>query len=168
MERTRSSLLARLKSSPTEVDWEVFYRDYGGAILAYARKLGLTEHAADDILQETMVRLMRLLPTFQYDPNIGRFRNFVFTITHRRVQATLRRARRHEAVSLDDDGDPDLPSLAETPADDSAPVPSDELDREWKRSLCEEAVRRLLNDPAIHSQTLQQRSALWRGISTAV
>jgi len=154
MERTRSSLLARMKS-PSEADWEDFYRDYCGLILAYARKLGLSEQAAEDVLQETMVTLMRLLPGFDYNPHIGKFRNFVLTITHRRVQAAQRRARRHETVSLDGESDPEQPPLGETLVDDRAAADADGFDRAWQQSLFEEAVRRLLNDPAISAQTLE-------------
>jgi RNA polymerase sigma-70 factor (ECF subfamily) len=141
--------------SPSEADWEDFYRDYCGVILAYARKLGLSEQAAQDVLQETMVTLMRLLPAFEYDPHIGKFRNFVLTITHRRVQAALRRARRHETVSLDDGSDPEQPPLGETLVDDRAAADPDGFDRAWHQSLFEEAVRRLFNDPALSAQTLE-------------
>jgi DNA-directed RNA polymerase specialized sigma24 family protein len=44
-----------------------------GGDLRYARKLGLDETQAQDVLQETMVALMRILPEFAYDRNKGSF-----------------------------------------------------------------------------------------------
>jgi RNA polymerase sigma-70 factor, ECF subfamily len=155
MEPTRSSLLARLKSSSGEEDWETLYRTYCGVVQAYARKLGLDEHAAEDVLQETMVALMRRLPGFEYDPERGKFRNFVFTITHRAVQAKLRRAHRQEAVSLDQTDETGLPPLKESIPDERGSAPSDELELNWKNSLREEAFRRLLSDPTIKGRTLE-------------
>lgn len=154
MEQTRSSLLERLKTSPAEADWETLYRTYCGVILGYARKVGLGEHAAEDVLQETMVTLMRLLPAFQYDPKRGKFRNFVFTITHRAAQVTLRRARRHHTISLDEAGDEDQPPLGDTLPDERTEAPSDGLEVNWRLSLQEEALRRLLSDPTVKGQTL--------------
>jgi DNA-directed RNA polymerase specialized sigma24 family protein len=46
-------------------------RDVLGGVLGYARKLGLDDVSSQDVLQETMVALMRVLPGFQYDPRRG-------------------------------------------------------------------------------------------------
>ena len=155
MEPTRQSLLLRLKNAPTDAAWEEFYQAYWVVILSYAQKLGLEQHSAEDVLQETMVALMRILPRFEYRPERGKFRNFVFTITHRKTQAALRRARRMAEIPLDGASDDDRPSLAETLADEKEMLPSESLDVKWQESLQEEALRRLLNDPTIKGQTLE-------------
>ena len=80
---TQVSLLNRLKFGDAEQDWERFYYAYADMIVRYARKLGLDENAAYDVLQDTMVALMSVLKRFEYDPKKGKFRSFLFTIVRR-------------------------------------------------------------------------------------
>jgi DNA-directed RNA polymerase specialized sigma24 family protein len=40
-------------------DWELFYNQYRDVIFCFSRRQGLDESAACDVLQETMVLLMR-------------------------------------------------------------------------------------------------------------
>lgn len=96
---TNETLLERVKSMDAHGAWQEFYKAYWSAILRYARKLGLNQHQAEEVLQETMVTLMRQLPGFTYDRGKGKFRNFLLTIVHRKSLAALRRARRESESS---------------------------------------------------------------------
>lgn len=145
---TSETLLDRLKVENAHDAWREFYHLYWGAVLRYARKLGLSEHQAEEVLQETMVTLIRLLPTFVYDRRKGRFRNFLLTIVHRKSLAKLRNARRNLALPLDllnSDYSPDI--------FDHNNAAAAEARARWREALGEEALRRLRDDPALGENT---------------
>lgn len=153
MDATRVTLIERVRNTTDDRAWEEFYATYWGVILRYARKLGLSEDGAQDVLQETMIGLMRLLPTFQYNPTKGRFRNVVLTIAHRRALAAFRRAARSKEQSLDEpSGDNDLSPVDNLPA--PATDSPESLDGKlWQESIYEEAVTRVKRDPALQAIT---------------
>ncbi len=136
---TNETLLDRLKVETAHEAWEEFYRGYSTAVMRYAMRLGLDHARAEDVLQETMVVLMRLLPTFAYDRRRGRFRNFLLTITHRQALGILRRAKRRGEVPLQQTTECAAPE---------APAP--EL---WEDALLAQAVENMRRDPAMEPRT---------------
>ncbi len=154
MQTTRASLLEELGEGGRERAWEEFYTRYWGVIMRYAQKLGLEAQDAEDVLQETMVTLMRVLPEFEYDRGRGRFRNFLLTIVHRKSLAALRRARRRCEIPLEseDSGGSGLELSRRIASDCSGPERSDEM--AWRQSVMEEAVQRLRRDGGIREETL--------------
>src|SRR4051812_13573087 len=98
---TRLSLIHRLKGAPAQADWEHFYSKYSTVILSFAQKRGLDEHSACDALQETMMVVMRKLPTFEYDAERGRFRNWLLTIVANKVRESVRRSHVDKLLSMD-------------------------------------------------------------------
>lgn len=153
MINTNETLLDRLRTVQAHDAWQEFYKAYWSAILRYARKLGLNEHQSHDVLQETMVALMRILPDFEYDRRKGKFRNFLLTIVHRKSLTALRRAKGVPDVSLDSD-DPwgrgalhDILPAAASNADET------EAQQRWRESIMEEALARLAKNPALEEGT---------------
>ena len=144
---TRESLLGRLKFGEAEEAWKEFYHLYWGAILRYSRKLGLPQHQAEEVLQETMVTLMRVLPRFTYDRGKGKFRNFLLTIVHRKALAMLRRTSRKTEVPWDDARDGTADAF-----DNGGSVEAEALAR-WRDSLWEEAIRRVRDDARLAENT---------------
>ena len=147
---TSESLLDRLRTLDGHTAWQEFYRLYWGAILCYARKLGLDEHAAQEVLQETMVALMRILPGFAYDRRKGRFRNFLLTIVHRKSLAALRRTRRER------DSRAPWAESEHTIGDDAAGSDREadaEAKTAWREALVGEAMRELKADPGLEAHT---------------
>jgi len=150
--QTRESFLARLKDSPGNSAWEAFYERYSGVILCFCRKQGLGEFDSRDVLQETMVLLMRKLPDFNYDPERGRFRNWLLALVAGKVRDACRRARRARTVSLDDHG----PEVNE-PTKLAFLVQGDGADRilekAWMQGLVEEALKNIAADPRTRPET---------------
>lgn len=146
---TQASLLARLSSASREGDWELFYAKYAMVIVSFAQKQALDEHGARDVLQETMLVVMRKLPQFTYAPEKGRFRNWLLSIVANKVREARRRSRAHRLVSLEatESGEP----LHEPSVEAQA---SGELEAAWRQSLLEEALRRLLDDPHTKPETV--------------
>jgi RNA polymerase sigma factor (sigma-70 family) len=143
MFNTSCSLLDQLKSPDAHRAWERFYGEYWMVILSYGRKIGLSDADAHDVLQETMVALMGLLPTFAYDPARGKFRNFLLTIVHRKALGIFRRTQK--TVPLPEHGRMEPATL---------PVqPEAEDDVLWRESLLGEALRQLAAAPDLDPQT---------------
>lgn len=153
MEPTRITLLERLRKADAHAAWEDFYGIYGRPVLAFAMKCGLAEHDARDVLQETMLVLVRKMPEFRYDPAIGKFRNYLFTIVQKKCLAARRRAMRRGEVSLETPSSEDAQPLMERLLDEGSPNPSSALQMEWRTNLREEALRRLREDPTTQEQT---------------
>jgi RNA polymerase sigma-70 factor (ECF subfamily) len=149
MIETNESLLGRLRIADAHGAWQEFFDAYWGAILRYGQKLGLSANQAEEVLQETMVVLMRILPRFDYDPRKGRFRNFLLTIVHRRALAVMERNSRRQPVVWSEVLEGDLAD----PFGNSESAEREARDR-WRDSLLEEAIRRLREDPRLAEKTL--------------
>ncbi len=145
---TSESLLDRLKLDEAQEAWREFYHLYWAAILRYARKLGLSEHEAEEVLQETMVTLMRILPEFAYDRNRGKFRNFLLTIVHRKSLALMRRSSRRTEIEWREERETET---LDPFGNDRAPA-QETLVR-WREVLMEEAVRRVRADSRTQDAT---------------
>jgi len=147
---TSKSLLDQLRTDNAHDAWSEFYHLYWRVILRYVRKLGLSQQEAEDVLQETMVTLMRLLPDFTYDRRKGRFRNFLLTIVHRKCLAVLRRSRRERESQTTWIGAASSDSAASFAAD--AAVEPEALNN-WRVALLAEALRELRTDPTLDEHT---------------
>ena len=150
---TRLSLLHRLKEGSANADWEHFYKKYSAVILSFAQKQGLDEHSASDALQETMMVVMRKLPTFDYDAQKGRFRNWLLTIVANKVREARRRAHHDKLISMDGLPADGADSLHEKLATEE-PGASESVEDAWRQSLIEEALKLVLIDPRTRPETV--------------
>lgn len=91
MSETRLSLLVRVRNLGDGRSWGEFHAIYRPLIFGYLRGLGLKEHDADDLTQEVFRRLMVILPTFELNRRQGRFRTYLWRLTHNTL---IDRARR--------------------------------------------------------------------------
>ncbi|HLP78424.1 MAG TPA: sigma-70 family RNA polymerase sigma factor [Candidatus Paceibacterota bacterium] len=88
---TRATLLNRLKNLQDDPSWQDFYNIYSRLIRDLAIKAGMGRAEAEDVLQETMLAVARQMPTFKYDPSLGSFKSWLFTIAKCRIADQLRR-----------------------------------------------------------------------------
>jgi RNA polymerase sigma-70 factor (ECF subfamily) len=89
--------------------WEDFVSRYQPMILGWCRQWFPRE--ADDMAQEVFVKLVSCLGRYDYDPQKGRFRGWLKTVTHH-LMAALK--RRPQLPVIDDQV---LLDVAEAPAD---------------------------------------------------
>jgi len=82
---TRVSLLNRLPNLQDNATWEEFFEIYWKLIFGVARKAGLTEVEAEDVVQETMFAVMKHIPDFKYDPAKGSFKTWLLNMTRWRI-----------------------------------------------------------------------------------
>ncbi len=81
---TRSSLLLRLRGNDDHA-WAEFFRIYAPAVFRYALRRGLQTSDAEDMAQEVMIEIARGIKNFTYQPEKGRFRDWLGTIAWRRI-----------------------------------------------------------------------------------
>lgn len=99
---TQHSLVARLQSAASNADWERFYFLYERPLLAFAASHSLDESDCRDVLQETMVKMLRSGFT-RFNPSKGRFTGFLFNVAKGCVVDAIRRRSRQQSrqVPLD-------------------------------------------------------------------
>jgi hypothetical protein len=65
---TRQSLLARLRDWHDQAGWREFFETYWRLIYNVARRTGLPDAEAQDVVQNTFIYLARRMPNFRYEP----------------------------------------------------------------------------------------------------
>ena len=88
---TRASLLHRLKNWQDDRSWQDFFNVYWKLIYGVARKAGLSDAEAQDVVQETLISVAKHMPTFQYDPSIGSFKAWLLNMTRWRISGQFRK-----------------------------------------------------------------------------
>jgi RNA polymerase sigma factor (sigma-70 family) len=103
--RTRQTLIERVKNQHDEKSWEEFVRVYRDYIYAVIRRMNISEHDADDLLQQVLLNLWKNLPSLDYN-QIKRFRSVLSTVTKHRVIDFIRKrsgdAKRLEKAGRDE------------------------------------------------------------------
>jgi RNA polymerase sigma factor (sigma-70 family) len=103
--RTRQTLIERVKNQHDEQSWEEFVRVYQDYIYTVIRRMGISEHDADDLRQQVLLKLWNNLPTLDFN-QIKRFRSVLSTVTKHCVIDFCRKrnsdAKRLEKVGKDE------------------------------------------------------------------
>jgi RNA polymerase sigma-70 factor (ECF subfamily) len=97
---TSTHLLEGLLRGGQETLWSEFDARYRPIILGVCRHLGLDEHGAADVAQETLAQFLRDYRAGKYDRQRGRLRAWIIGIArHRLAEAFRQQARRPAAAS---------------------------------------------------------------------
>ena len=140
---TRASLLKRLKNWQDQASWKDFFDTYWRLIYGVARKAGLTDADAQDVVQETIISVAKAMPGFKYDPAVGSFKGWLKQLTRWRIHDLLRKKQyqdhgrrlpREQALSF---------STANDLADTSVPDLDQLWNEEWQKNLTEAALARI-------------------------
>ena len=138
---TRQSLLSRLRSWDNQDSWYEFFELYSRLIYGVARRSGLAESEAEEVVQETVIAVAKEMPGFKYDRLKGSFKGWLLVITRRRIADQLRRRYRHVGPGLADIEDPQVAAELARVTDGS------ELesvwDDEWQTHLRAAALERV-------------------------
>ena len=92
---TQNSLVFRLQRGGSEVDWMRFYELYEGPILALAASRSLNQAECQDVLQETMVKMLQR-GFAEFDRSKGRFTSWLFRFANHCIIDALRRRSREQ------------------------------------------------------------------------
>jgi len=91
---TSATLLEQLRLYGSDTDWCQFYERYARLIYLYVVKRSNNETLAVEVVQETMVNMLKTINDFHYNPDNGQFRSFLFRIVHARIHDAYSRLRR--------------------------------------------------------------------------
>ena len=140
---THTTLLARLSEGCDQAAWREFYDRYGELIRSFARRRGLQPSDREDTLQDVMMSLTKAMPGFRYDPNKGKFRSYLKTITVRAIYK--RTCQERGKVALEDIEGVVAKALTD-----------DELERQWEQDWRLHHMRRALRriEPEINKKEL--------------
>jgi RNA polymerase sigma-70 factor (ECF subfamily) len=88
---TPYGLLGRLRDWDDQQSWQTFYDTYWKWIFGVAHKSGLSEAEAQDVVQETLLTLVKQMKDWRQDPALGSFRSWLFQIVRWRIKDQLRK-----------------------------------------------------------------------------
>ncbi len=150
---TRHSLLNRLKDSGDGGTWREFLQVYWELIYNVARKAGLTDSEAQEVLQETVIGVARNIGEFKTGSQHGSFKAWLLQRTRWRIADQFRKRYK---FAMRSDSDSASRMLAARCADEDTgtaavnriPDPTSlELDRaceeEWEQHLMRTALERV-------------------------
>ncbi|HWB04224.1 MAG TPA: sigma-70 family RNA polymerase sigma factor [Verrucomicrobiales bacterium] len=93
-ERTRRSLLTRLKNWDDKKGWKEFMDRYGKFIFSIGMRSGLSREEAEDVVQDTVVSVAKKIPDFRYQGDKGSFKAWLLMIIKSRIVDLLRKKYR--------------------------------------------------------------------------
>jgi RNA polymerase sigma-70 factor (ECF subfamily) len=97
MHTTPVSLLERVRRPGEQLAWGRFVEMYTPLLFYWARRIGLQESDAADLVQEVFAVLVAKLPEFVYDRQKG-FRSWLRTILHNKWRDRQRRKAAEPAI----------------------------------------------------------------------
>jgi RNA polymerase sigma-70 factor, ECF subfamily len=139
---TPPSLLERVRRPTDQEAWNRFVQLYTPLLLHWARRLGLQDPDAADLVQDVFAILVRRLPEFRYQPR-QRFRGWLWTITVNKWRE--RRRVRTATPQADDPG-----RLDELAVADGA------------EGMAEDEYRRYLTRRALEVMKAEFQPATWQ------
>jgi RNA polymerase sigma factor (sigma-70 family) len=92
---TRPSLLLRIRDAGDRSAWEQFVALYAPMIYRFVRRRGLQDADAADVTQEVLRVVAAKARCLEYDPAVGSFRAWLFTVTRHTLINVHKRQSRH-------------------------------------------------------------------------
>jgi RNA polymerase sigma-70 factor, ECF subfamily len=138
--QTTSTILQRLHDHRDRSMWQRVDDRFRRPIIAFARRLGLSESDADDAAQETIVAFIEAYQAGNYQRQRGRLSSWLFGIAHQVVANRRRRAARDAAR---------LGAGAAEPADVADPrMVADVWEQEWQTAMLDTCLAQLQSEIA--------------------
>lgn len=139
---TRASLIHRLKDWQDAASWQDFFNVYWKLIYGVARKAGLSDTEAQDVVQETLISVAKHMPAFKYDPSIGSFRAWLLNMTRWRIIGQFRK-RQPEGSHKPEGESSGRTSTVEAVADPASLDLEAIWQAEWESNLVKAAMTNL-------------------------
>jgi RNA polymerase sigma factor (sigma-70 family) len=142
MVATRRSLIERLADWNDRKHWQEFFDRYWKLIYSAARKSGLTDAEAQEVVQETIITVAKNIEKLKYDPAVGSFKGWLLQITRWRIVDQFRKREPGNAKAPRAGGDRLTATIERVP--DSRMADLDAVwEAEWKENLFEGAIARV-------------------------
>jgi RNA polymerase sigma factor (sigma-70 family) len=96
---TRASLLVRIRDGQDREAWRQFVQVYAPVVYGFARKRGLQDADAADLMQEVLRSVAVAAGRLDYDAGRGSFRGWLYTVTRNKIFNVLDSRRRRDVAS---------------------------------------------------------------------
>lgn len=146
LSQTRETLLRKIKDQHDEQSWGDFVHYYQSFIYNIIRKMNVSHHDAEDLVQQVIFKAWTKLPTFDYDPDRGNFRGWLCRVTTNEVKMFFRKNKSVITGLLET-----LQTLAFHEDMISDPKIKSVIENEWKNHVAKlawESVEKKFNDKA--------------------
>lgn len=132
--RTSTTLLAGLEDPRNEAAWRRFYARYTPMLLSYAKRVGLSDADAQDVVAESLVTFVQAYRQGRYDRQRARLKSWLGGIVHNKVRKlhARRPAASLDAVSCGAEGRSLEPAASDTP--------DEAFEREWQLEMLNTAL----------------------------
>jgi RNA polymerase sigma factor (sigma-70 family) len=120
--------------------WDQFYQYYRTFVLNFARNRGCSAQMAQDVLQESLITLTKVMPNFRYDRVKGRYRTYLLTIVSSRIVDAFRRERKYQEFRNSDD---EPAERLDTLADKWVSEWEHDWEKQWQQHLLIQALERV-------------------------
>src|SRR2546425_7283546 len=142
----RASFLDRLKDLGDQPSWEEFHRTYQKLIDRAARRSGLNETEANEVVQDTLLAVAKKMPEFKYDPAVDSFKGWLLKVARWRILDQLERRKGSQsfhtsAATLEKKGT--RTATIERVPDPASFDPATIWDEEWEKNLLNAALARI-------------------------
>jgi RNA polymerase sigma-70 factor (ECF subfamily) len=117
---TRLSLLVRLSDARDDAAWNQFVELYAPLVYGFARKHGLQDADAADLTQDVLQAVSRGIRRLDYDPRLGTFRGWLFTVVRNKLRNFLVAQKRPGRGTGDSDAQHRLQELPAKDDDQTA------------------------------------------------
>ena len=101
---TRASLLLRIRDPNDGESWRQFGNVYAPIIFRFLTSRGLQEADAGDVTQNVMMEVARCIKNFEYDPALGKFRNWLALISRRQLNRFWQKRNMNESLEPEEMG----------------------------------------------------------------
>jgi RNA polymerase sigma factor (sigma-70 family) len=130
--KTRETLLAKIKSKHDDASWEDFVFYYKDFIYIVCRRLNLSHHDSEEIVQKVLLFLWGALPEFEYDKK-QKFRGWLFQVTKNTVRDFYKHIKRQNTK---------VENASKSSLQESSSMPDiDEIaEKEWKAYIANMAL----------------------------
>jgi RNA polymerase sigma factor (sigma-70 family) len=144
---TRASLLGRLKDLGDQTSWNRFYEIYHDLIFSVARRAGLNEAEAREVVQDTLISVAKKMPEFTYDPAKDSFKGWLLTVVRWRIRDQLAKrsdnAHKQSGREQEPQEQDTRTETVERVADPAKPALEGIWDEEWESQLLQTALARI-------------------------
>lgn len=143
---TRHSLLNRLKDWGDDASWREFFETYWELIYNVARKAGLTESEAQEVVQETIIGVAKKIGDFETDARRGSFKAWLLQQTRWRIGDQFRKRSPWEKAPNESLARPsdETGTATEHRIPDPASLELDHAwDGEWERHVMRRALEKV-------------------------
>src|SRR5207249_1555032 len=134
-----------------QVSWKVFFDTYWKLIYSSARKAGLTDDEAQEVVQETVISVCKSMPGFEYNA-AGSFKNWLMKLTSWRIADQLRKREQRDRYRKRRARAANHTATVERLPDPAGVALEAVWDEEWERNLLAAAIERVKKkvDPRLY------------------